>query len=295
MVHWHKYCDHFSIAAIIINHPTKYNIAAARLNYIISAMAPSGSPGAKLQDVQEVPTEPARPTMDETREMFRDKVDLSFTAGHTNHTKYRDLLLHKPTTSMSGTYTCKVSSLESEAVMEARMMVYSPATATEFRQKKVVVDNKKSVNISCSFEGLYPAPEVKLTWGSFELIEDAVMISPREGSYDVIIHKTLEHEELPAETVFGCEITIPGTEYFLREEAIYHHRGKRSSDMAKIAELERIRARKERTYLYNTDSRHNIELLDSNDLQSLYGAGIKNQSIGLIANIILVLCLVKIL
>ena len=230
-------------------------------------------------------------------EMFRDKVDLSFTAGHTNHTKYRGLLLHKPTTSMSGTYTCKVSSLESEAVMEARMLVYSPAIATEFRQKKVVseVNNKKSVNISCAFEGLYPAPEVKLTWGSFELIEDAVMITPREGSYDILIHKTLEHDELPAETVFGCEVTIPGTEYFLREEAIYHHRGKRSSDMAKIAELERIRERKERTYLYNTDSRHNIELLDSNDLQSLYGAGARLQSIGLISNIILVLCLVKLL
>ena len=231
-------------------------------------------------------------------EMFRDKVDLSFTAGTTNHTKYRGLLLHKPTTSMSGVYTCKVSSLESEAVREARMLVYSPAVATEFRQKKVKsAENtkSKSVNISCAFEGLYPAPEVKLTWGSFELIEDAVLITPREGSYDVLIHKTLEHDELPAETVFGCEVTIPGTEYFLREEAIYHHRGKRGADMARIEELERMRERKERTYLYNTDSRHKIELLDTNELHSLYGAGIKTQSIGLITNIILVLCLVSFL
>ena len=41
MVHWHKYCDHFSIAAIIINHPTKYNIAAARLNYIMIQSYPN--------------------------------------------------------------------------------------------------------------------------------------------------------------------------------------------------------------------------------------------------------------
>ena len=38
-----------------------------------NAMAPSGSPGAKLQDVQEVPTEPTRPTLGGTKEMFWDK------------------------------------------------------------------------------------------------------------------------------------------------------------------------------------------------------------------------------
>ena len=206
--------------------------------------------------------------------MFKDKVDLSFTAGHNNHTKYRGLLLHKPTTAMSGTYTCKVSTLESEAVAEARMMVYSPAVATEFRQKKV---GKSQVNISCSFEGLYPAPTVKLTWGTFQLIEDAVLITPtREGSYDVMIYKTLEHEELPAETVFGCEITIAGTEYFLREEAIYHHRGKRSSDMEKIKKLQEIRARKSSVF-YNTDSRFNMDLVDNNLLD--YNSAIKNFSL----------------
>ena len=209
--------------------------------------------------------------------LFKDAVDLSFIAGHTNHTKYRGLLLHKPSTKMSGTYTCKVSTLESEAVAEARMLVYSPAVATEFRQKKV---EGSKVNISCTFEGLYPVPSVKLTWGSFELIEDAVMITPREDSYDVIIHKTLEHDELPAETVFGCEITIPGTEYYLREEAIYHHRGKRSSDIEKIKQLEQLRERKSK-YLYNTDSRFDLEYeQDTNDvdLAVMYGTGVKMTS-----------------
>ena len=219
--------------------------------------------------------------------LFKDKVDLSFTAGHNNHTKYRGLLLHKPTTAMSGTYTCKVSTLESEALAEARMMVYSPAVATEFRQKKV---GKSQVNISCSFEGLYPAPTVKLTWGTFQLIEDAVVITPREGSYDVMIHKTLEHEELPAETVFGCEITIAGTEYFLREEAIYHHRGKRSSDMEKIKKLQEIRARKSSVF-YNTDSRYNMDFVDNNMLD--YNCGIKNFSFTFIIKTIAVFLLLQ--
>ena len=36
---------------------------------------------------------------------FLDKMDLSYSSGSNNHSKYRALLLQKPTTSMSGTYT----------------------------------------------------------------------------------------------------------------------------------------------------------------------------------------------
>ena len=198
--------------------------------------------------------------------LFEDKVDLSYTSGQNNHTKYRALLLHKPTTTMSGTYTCKVSTLESEAVSEANMLVYSPAVFSEFKQKRM---EGSKVNISCTFEGVYPVPSVKLTWGDFELIEDAVSITPREGSYDVLIHKTLEHEELPAETIFGCEISLPDTEYFVREEAIYHHRGRRSAEMKQIKELEEMRRRKAKVfYSSNTDSRYNMDQVVGNSLEN---------------------------
>ena len=211
---------------------------------------------------------------------FAAAVDLSYTAGSDSHTRYRALLLHRPGPALAGTYTCKVSSLESEAVARAEMMVYSPAVASEFKQKKLP-GNK--VNISCSFEGLYPAPVVKLTWGNFELIEDAVEISPVEGAYDVTIHKTLEHSELPAETVFGCEVTIPGTEYFLREEAMYHHRGRRSADMEKIKQLEEMRRRKSKLFSYNMDGRYNMEFQETNSLYS--GAATTAASLGLLSTV----------
>ena len=106
-----------------------------------------------------------------------------------------------------------------------------------------------------------------LTWGNFELIEDAVVVTPHEGSYDVVIYKTLDHEELPAETIFGCEVSIPETEYFLREEAIYHHRGRRSVELQKIKELEEMRQRKSKVF-YNTDSRYNMDFMDMNTIES---------------------------
>ena len=197
---------------------------------------------------------------------FLDKVDLSYSSGSNNHTKYRALLLQKPTTSMSGTYTCKVSTLESEAVAEAKMLVYSPAVFSEFKQKRM---EGSKVNISCSFEGVYPVPSVKLTWGAFELLEDDVIITPQDGSYDVTIHNSLEHEELPSETIFGCEISLPDTEYFVREEAIYHHRGRRSTEMSKIKELEEIRKRKSKVfYSSNTDSRFGMEEFEGNSIEN---------------------------
>ena len=196
--------------------------------------------------------------------LFEDKVDLEYVGGSTHQTKYRALLLHKPTTAMAGTYTCKVSTLESEAVAEAVMQVYSPVASSTFRQARVEGDR---VNVSCSFAGVFPMPSLKLTWGTFDLFEDALLVTPGDGSYDVTIHKTLEHKELPAETVFGCELSLPGTEYFVREEAIYHHRGRRSLEMSKIRQLEEQRQRKSKVF-YNADSRleANLEEVERNSL-----------------------------
>ena len=62
------------------------------------------------------------------------------------------------------------------------MLVYSPAVSSEFKQRRM---EESKVNISCSFEGVYPVPTIKFTWGAFELLEDAVIVIPQDGSYDV--------------------------------------------------------------------------------------------------------------
>ena len=191
---------------------------------------------------------------------FAGKIDLNYTGGSSNYTRYRALLLHSPTLDMAGTYTCKVSSFISEAVETEEMVVYAPATSSSFRQQRV---GGSKVNISCEFSGLFPVPDIKLTWGSFALFEDSLVITPHKESYDVLIHKTLEHSELPSETVFGCELSIPGTEYLVREEAIYHHRGRRSLEMERIKELEASRQRKSKqSVFYNKISRLDVGQMD---------------------------------
>ena len=119
----------------------------------------------------------------------------------------------------------------SEEMANAHMLVYSPVSESSFASRRLP---EEKVNVTCRFSGVFPLPNVKLTWGAFDLFADRMTaeVNPNSECYEVTIHKVLAHHELPAETTFGCEIEIPGTEYFVREEAKYdqHQRSKRSLD-----------------------------------------------------------------
>lgn len=43
----------------------------------------------------------------------------------------------------------------------------------------------------------------------------------RHGLFDVSVYKILDEDALRKETVFGCEVSIPGTSYRIREETMY--------------------------------------------------------------------------
>ena len=93
--------------------------------------------------------------------------------------------------------------------------IYSPVTESSFKSRRLP---NSQVNVSCTFSGVFPLPNVKLTWGKFDLFADKMTaeVNPYSECYEVTIHKVLEHQELPSQTKFGCEIEIPGTDYFVR-------------------------------------------------------------------------------
>ena len=43
------------------------------------------------------------------------------------------------------------------------------------------------------------------------------------GYYDIVVHRVVDHADIPRTTTFGCELTIPGTDYRVREQSVYHH------------------------------------------------------------------------
>lgn len=52
------------------------------------------------------------------------------------------------------------------------------------------------MNISCKVTGVFPLPHVKLTHGHFELVQDHVEVVLNSLSYDVIIFKLVEEDNI---------------------------------------------------------------------------------------------------
>ena len=111
--------------------------------------------------------------------------------------------------------------MTSEAEAEAMMLVYSPVDEMEFIQRILPGSHShaKRVNITCKVTGIYPLPLVQLTMGDFNIEEDHMEISLTMLSYDVTIHKMVDQDNASQGKVFGCEATVPGTSYLVRQEA----------------------------------------------------------------------------
>ena len=67
--------------------------------------------------------------------------------------------------------------------------------------------------------GIYPLPNVKLTFGDYDLVQDHIEVILNTFSYDVFIYKEVRRESILQGAVFGCEASVPGTPYLVRQEA----------------------------------------------------------------------------
>jgi len=153
-------------------------------------------------------------------EIFHDRIDLNYeVAGSDQFRKHRAIKLLNPTTELSGMYRCKVSSFVDEDFMQKPMTVYAPPRNIEIYYTH---PDSKTVNLTCSAKGVYPKPELKLSWGyRHDRGETTTMTLEREGLYDVSVHKILLESELKAETIFECLLTIPGTSFSRKADNVY--------------------------------------------------------------------------
>ena len=51
--------------------------------------------------------------------------------------------------------------------------------------------------------------------------ETTTLTVEKDGLFDVSVNKLLSVDQLKPETVFQCMLTIPGTQYSVREETMY--------------------------------------------------------------------------
>ena len=72
-----------------------------------------------------------------------------------------------------------------------------------------------------------PQPSSYCSFSQLDDSEASVELHEARGTYNIVVHRVVRHEEIPAPQVrFGCELSIPGTDYLVREESVYEHQGR---------------------------------------------------------------------
>ena len=91
--------------------------------------------------------------------IMEGKIDLDFQMGRDPYSKHRALSIKSPTISMSGDYTCKVSTVKNEVSLTSAMVVYVPPKTLTITQHHI---SYQLINISCLVDRCFPRPVMKI-------------------------------------------------------------------------------------------------------------------------------------
>ncbi|XP_013789803.1 uncharacterized protein LOC106473667 [Limulus polyphemus] len=149
---------------------------------------------------------------------LQDRINMSYTIFPSSEfTKYRALKILRPTTDLSGKYTCNVASIADEDSESQWMVIYVLPRKFEFNYTIVT---EGSVNFTCEVDGVFPLPvlTVHLRSSSSPLHNAEKMhvqnsSSYYNGVYNVQVFLQLNDDELfPEEHIVECVLFIPGTD-----------------------------------------------------------------------------------
>ncbi|XP_037278757.2 uncharacterized protein LOC119171949 isoform X1 [Rhipicephalus microplus] len=181
-------------------------------------------------------------------------------SSYTGPSQYRALRIIRPTTEMSGLYTCVVSSLAGIDSRQQSMMVYVPARnftltyvttavpaasppaasslATAARARVGAPADITSsagptssgrsggpmVEVHCDALGLHPRPTLRLFSITPDMRRTEVQrgrTRKTNGTYDIELWRSFNAEQLPQSVTFECVLEIPGTDYEVRRRTVY--------------------------------------------------------------------------
>ncbi|GFY38523.1 uncharacterized protein TNIN_463131 [Trichonephila inaurata madagascariensis] len=165
-----------------------------------------------------------------TSGVLKNRLDLDFAVNTKDaYSRFRALRIQKPSTELSGKYTCLVTSLAGQDSREQVMTVFVPANEFDLSYTEL---SDSSVNVTCEAQGLFPPPILKLYLGSSagsppQLVTDAIShFKPKySGAYDAYLYRTFSASELAkngASSVFECSLELPGTNYAKAKRIAYY-------------------------------------------------------------------------
>ncbi|XP_022709324.1 uncharacterized protein LOC111272252 isoform X2 [Varroa jacobsoni] len=89
---------------------------------------------------------------------FDGHINRSYVATHDPLTRYRALNILRPTTEMSGTYSCSVTSLQGQDTRAADMIVYAKPKKFDLSFQRPA--HSEETQFRCLVEGIFPEPQV---------------------------------------------------------------------------------------------------------------------------------------
>ncbi|XP_063874550.1 uncharacterized protein LOC135107982 isoform X2 [Scylla paramamosain] len=154
--------------------------------------------------------------------LLKGRVNLDYHATKDKYGRHRAMEVLRPTTDLTGYFTCRVSSFHDEKFTSKKMIVYAPATTMNLTYSRPAPGQ---VNISCEAHGIYPEPCLTLSRTSTHhartsVPADVEIVEGEEG-FSVFLEAKVEDASLHHETLFECVLHIPETEYRIQREIIY--------------------------------------------------------------------------
>jgi len=155
-------------------------------------------------------------------ELFKDNLDLLYSAHNDTFKKHRALHILNPDHRFSGTYMCKVSSFVDEDFQQKDILVIAPPRRV-LLYPEISSQDPSLLNVTCRLEGMYPTPNVALSWTvnttTYKLEDTETVVKVQaNGLLNIIVSSLVERQAVEPEGALGCEITIPKTDFYLREE-----------------------------------------------------------------------------
>ncbi|KAL3244153.1 hypothetical protein MRX96_019418 [Rhipicephalus microplus] len=148
------------------------------------------------------------------------RLDDSYTVGGPRDSQYRALRIIRPTTEMSGLYTCVVSSL---AGTDSRKAVYDGLCASE-KLHSHICDHTSAGSTSCSRVIAWhrrTCTSSHRTCAAPRYQRGRPRTRKTNGTYDIELSRSFSAEQLPQSVTFECVLEIPGTDYEVRRRTVY--------------------------------------------------------------------------
>ncbi|KAM3964254.1 uncharacterized protein ACR2FA_001741, partial [Aphomia sociella] len=153
--------------------------------------------------------------------LLKGKVDMSFRISDEPLQAYRALKILRPTTDLSGNYTCVVSTFMEEDRRTKSMLVYSPGKSFYFIQEKKYVF---LVTFICVAEDLYPKPIMVILSQGKPLQQAVTEIRMNSWGLYTVETKAVVHDDdvtSPWEQ-FMCLLRLPPANYTANRTTVYY-------------------------------------------------------------------------